>query len=224
MRLIKTIFLSIIFLLLISSCDKEEGQQEAVMAGITNSNMLFHNYSPPLQIQLQTDSLTEIKSGLDSVDLDLDGSFDIIISHKIPLDGNDDFDRFNFEEDNFPFIGLKTKNEFDVAYKSIEVNVGQGYFNSMSLVDDLSYEFRVDKIKKWHSSNVSYFGINNGHIWLWGAPPLLFWSYGPWYSLSNSEVYIGIRKKHDNEFKLGWIKMKVFSKGKYEIISHAIQK
>ncbi len=224
-RLDKSIFLSIIFLLLLCSCDKEKEERIPVMAGTSNNDMLYYEYNPPLELQLQLYTLKKIKLGIDSIDIDLDGNFDIIINQRIFLDWSDDFNRSYLEKDNFPFIGLRLKNGFEVAYKWIEVNVGQGYFNSISLVDALPYEARVDKIDNWCDSSVSsYFGSQNGQIWLWGAPPSTFWTYGTWYGMTNRETYLGIRKKTNSEYKLGWVKIKVFNHDKFEILSYTIEK
>jgi hypothetical protein len=226
MRLYQILFLSILFLFLAASCEKEE-DRTPVMAGITNSDMLYYEYNPPLELQLRSDSLEEIKFGIDSIDIDLDGSFDILISQRIYLDWSDNFDRVYLKEDNFPYIGLSLKNDLEVAYKNVPVNVGMGEINNIQMVDTLTYESRIDKIKNWHDSKMdhnSYMGFYNGSIWLWGAPPSFFWNCGIWYSLTNKDIYIGIRKNTDTDYKLGWIKVKVYSRDKFEIMSYSIEK
>lgn len=226
MRLRQILFLNILFLFILSSCEKEE-DRTPVMAGITNTDMLYYEYNPPFELQLQSDSLEEIKSGIDSIDIDLDGNFDILINQRINLDWSDNFSRTYLEEDNFPYIGLSLKNDLEVAYKNVPVNVGMGTINNIQLVDTLNYESRIDRITNWHDSKMdhnSYMGFYNGSIWLWGAPPSLFWTYGTWYSLKNKDMYIGIRKKTDIDYKLGWIKVKVYSRDKFEILSYSIEK
>jgi hypothetical protein len=52
----------------------------------------------------------------------------------------------------------------------------------------------------------------------------MFGSYGTWYRLSDKEMFIGIRKKYDTEYKVGWIKVKVYNYDKFEILSYAIEK
>ena len=230
MRLDKLIFLSIIFLLLLCSCDKEKEERIPVMAGTTNNDMLYYEYNPPLELQLQLDTLKKIKLGIDSVDIDLDGNFDIVINQRIFLDWSDDFNRSYLEKDNFPFIGLRLKNGFEVAYKNLSFPLGQGAFYSVQMVDTIPNQARLDKITEWHDSNMNssaYIGYYNNSIWFWGAPPSSFWflgNYGPWYRLSNEEMFIGIRKKFDTEYKLGWVKIKVFNHDKFVILSYAIEK
>jgi hypothetical protein len=222
------LILNILFLLILSSCRKVEIEEitSTVFAGIYNDSMLYHEFNPPWQITLQTDTLKNIQYGIDSIDIDLNGSFDIFIIQRIYLDWTDDFNWTSLEEDNFPYNGLRFKNNFEVAYRKIPVNVGKGEINNIPMVDTLAYESRIDRLKNWHDSkmdNNSYMGFYNGSIWLWGAAPSLFWNYGIWYSITNKYIYIGIRKNTDTGYKLGWIKVKVYSRDKFEIMSYAIE-
>lgn len=228
MKLPHILLLNILFLLILSSCKKEI--TSPVFAGVYNDSMLFHEFNQPLQIQFQTDTLRNIQYGIDSMDIDLDGRFDIFISQRIYLDWSDDFNRSYLEKDDFPFIGLRLKNGFEVAYTNLSFPLGLGAFYSVEMVDTIPYQARLDKTTEWHDSNMhssAYIGYYNNSIWLWGIPPSSFWllgDYGPWYKLSNKEMFIGIRKKLDTEYKLGWVKIKVFNHDKFEILSYAIEK
>lgn len=228
-RVDKSIFRSIFFLLLLCSCDKEKEERIPVMAGVTNSDMLYYEYNPPLELQLQLDTLKKIKLGIDSIDIDLDGKFDIIINQRIFFDWSDNYNRSNLGKDNFPFIGLRLKNKFEVAYKDLSFPLGLGAFYNVQMVDTIPYQARLDKITEWHDSNMhssAYIGYYNNSIWFWGAPPASFWlwNYGSWYELINKEMFIGIRTKFDTRYKLGWVKIKVFNHDKFEILSYAIEK
>ena len=226
MSLRQFLFLSSFLLFLIVSCEKEE-DRPSVMAGITNNNMLYFENHPALELQLQTESLGEIKIGIDSIDIDLDGSFDIFINQRVYLDWTDDFNRTSLEESNFPYVGLSLKNNFEVAYRNIPVNVGKGYINYIPMVDTISYESRIDGLRNWHDSkmdNNSYMGFYNGSICLCGVAPSPFWNCGIWYSIKNKVIYLGIIKKNDTGDNLGWIKVKVYSRDKFEISSYAIEK
>jgi hypothetical protein len=192
--------------------------------------MMYHEFDQPLQLQLQTDALKKIQYGNDSIDLDFDGSCDVFISQRIYLEWSDNFNANYLKKDNFPFIGLKLKNGFEVAYKKLSFPLGQGAFYSVQMVDALPYQARLDKTTEWQNSqmhNTSYIGFYNGSIWLWGVPPSPFWllgDFGPWYKLSNKEMYIGLRKKSGAGYKLGWIKLHVLNHDKFEILSYAIEK
>jgi hypothetical protein len=223
MKLTPVLIVNILILLILSSCKKEE-ITFPVFAGIYNDSLFYHEFNPPWEITLQTDTLKNIKNGTDSIDMDRDGSFDLIVRQRFFLDYTDNYNPGYLKEDNFPYIGLRAKNDFDVAYQWMKVNVGQGYFNSISLVDALPYKTRIDQIKNWCNSSVSYyFGSENGQIWLWGAPPSIFWTFGPWYSMTNTETYVGIRKKANGKYKFGWIKFKVTSRDQFEILSYAME-
>jgi hypothetical protein len=226
MKLIHILLLNILILLLLNSCKKDE-IATPIFAGVYNNSMLFHEFNPPFQIQLQTDTLKNIQYGNDSIDIDLDGSFDIFIIQRIYLDWTDGFNWMSLEEDNFPYNGLSFKNNFEVAYRKIPVNVGKGEINNIPMVDTLAYGSRIYRLKNWHDSKMgknSYAGFYNGSIWLWGAAPSIFWNYGIWYNITNKDIYIGIRKNTDTGYKLGWIKVKVYSRDKFEIMSYAIEK
>lgn len=218
----------LIFLLTLNSCKKDD--ETPILAGDTNVEMFHYEFNPALQIQFQTDSLKNIKFGIDSIDIDLDNSFDILFSQRIYLDWTDNFNTNYLDENDFPFVGMRLKNGFEVAYKNIEFPIGLGAFYSVSMVDTIPYHAKINNIKDWHDSNMhhtAYIGYYNNSIWLWGAPPAPFWilgNYGTWYKLSNREMYIGIRKKSDIGYKLGWIKVKVYNYDKFEILSYAIEK
>jgi hypothetical protein len=219
----------LIFLLTLNSCKKDK-EETPVFAGDINLEMLHYEFNPALQIQFQTDSLKKIKFGIDSIDIDQDNSFDILINQRIYLDWTDDFNRYYLSRNDFPFIGLELKNGFEVAIKIIRFPIGQGAFYSVAMVDTIPYQTKLNKISDWRNSempSVSYGGYYNNSIWLWGAPPASYWmfgSYGTWYRLSDKEMFIGIRKKYDTEYKVGWIKVKVYNYDKFEILSYAIEK
>lgn len=221
MRTNKIVIYSIIYLFLLSACNKEE-ERTRIMAGITNSDMLYYEYNPPLELKLQPDLSGEIKFGIDSIDIDLDGDYDIVIRQRMHT--NSELMYYDYENDNFPYIGLLLKNDFEVAYKNVSVILGQGAFSSIRLVDALYYENRIDKIENWDNSKKNlYAEFQNGQIWLWGDPPTPWFSTGPWFRLNNIEVYIGIRQKTETEYKFGWIKLKVSTRNKFEAISYAIE-
>ena len=224
--------LNILLLLILNSCNKDviEEITSPVFAGAYNDSMLFHELNPPLHIHLQTDTLQNIQYGIDSIDIDLDGSFDILCIQRIYLDWSDNFNRNYLKKDNFPFIGLKLKNGFNIAFKRMSFPSGLGTYNSVAMVDTILQNTRLDKITDWQNSNtgfVNYMGYYNNAIWMWGVPPASYWllgNYGPWYNIINRDMYIGIRKENDNDSKLGWIKVKIYSRDKFEIMSYAIER
>ena len=111
----------------------------------------------------------------------------------------------------FVLVYLSAQNQIDLVEKD--------YYPK-----GLKYQDRIDEIENWHYSNQLRHSPTLGKLLMWGAPPSLFWgSYGPWYKLTNSELYIGVRMKIDTEYKFGWIKVKVYSRESFEILSYAIE-
>jgi hypothetical protein len=214
----------ILFLIVLLYSCKEEEFEPFVFSGIPKADMVYHEYNPPFKISLQTDSVKKIKYGTDSIDINLDGKFDLVIIVRLFSEWSDTYNRTCLEESNYPFSGFKTKNGLEIATKSESFPVGLGYSNSTFWVDPIPYVKRIDEIKDWHYSNQLRQSPTLGKLLMWGAPPSLFWgSYGPWYKLTNSELYIGVRMKIDTEYKFGWIKVKVYSRESFEILSYAIE-
>lgn len=228
MKLHQILFLSVLVLFLFSSCEKDE-DRPVVLAGIYNTEMIYYEFNPSFQPQFQTDSLKGLKYGIDSIDIDSDGSFDFLISQRINLNWSDNIPRGYLEKYNFPFCGLSLKNGLEIAYKNESFPTGLGTSSSTMWVDTLPYEKRIDKIMDWHDSNLhplDYKGYYNKTIWMCGVPPGSAWwgSYGYWHYLLNVEMYIGVRMKINSEYKFGWVKVKVNSQDNFEILSYAIEK
>jgi hypothetical protein len=226
-KLTHTILIPIlIFLLTLNSCKKEK-EETPVIVGDVNLEMLHYEFNPVLKIQLQTDSVKKIKFGIDSIDINSDGSFDIFIKQRIYLNWTENISRVLLNKDNFPYLGLSLKNDFEVAYKKVSVYVGLGEYNNVPMVDALNSESRIDRITNWHNSKMdrnSYFGYYNGSIWLWAMSPTIFWPCNLMNTSRYTERYIGIRKKISTGYIQGWIKMKVDSQDNFEILNYAIEK
>ncbi|MEN8123177.1 MAG: hypothetical protein ABFS35_22760 [Bacteroidota bacterium] len=221
--LFKISSLLLLLFLFVAGCQKDE-PRTPVFAGIYDADMLYHEFNPPFQIALQTDSTKDIQYGIDSIDIDLDGMFDLFISQRIYLDWRDDFNRLYLKDYNFPFSGFTLQNGLEVASKKETFSIGLGHTNGTRWVDTLHYESRIDKIDYWQNSGDKTWLLNT-NIWSWAAPPITFWgSYGTWYKLINTEMYIGIRMIDNLDYKLGWIKVKVYSRDNFEIVSYAIEK
>lgn len=231
MKVKHLLIINILLLLILSSCKKEviEEITASVFAGIYNDSMIYHEFNPPFQLQLQTDTLKNTQFGIDSIDIDLDGIFDIYVMQRIYLDWTDDFNRNFLDKDDFPFIGFRLKNGFEIAFKSIQFPTGLGTTGSVAMVDTIIPDTGLHKITDWLNSDsgfINYLGYSNNSVWMWGAPPASYWmfgSYGPWYDLVNRYMYVGIRKNIGKNNKLGWIKVYVHSRDEFEIISYAIE-
>lgn len=217
----KTLIIPILIILLVLySCNKDDSELEIltlenhIFAGDYDANFIFKEFNPPLKIDLITDSLHNFKYGIDSIDINSDGMFDLIISQRFFMDRNNTVQTIN--NNNYPFCSLTLKNGLEVANKKETFNIGHGQTSSVLWVDTLEYNKRIDHINDW--------SVTNTKIWMWVVPPTSFWgSYGCWYSLSETEKYIGIRMKSDAAYKFGWIRVNQDSRENFEFISFAIE-
>jgi len=201
----------LIFLLFFISCSKEDNRQ-AVNAGIYNTDFIYKEFSSPLKVKLILDTLTNDYIGRDSIDLNRDGVYDIIINHRIhlpPVSGVP-------SNEHFPYFKLIIKNGLQVATKVQFYSVGHGQLDDVHWVDALNYENRIDVWPDWTEKNNSQF--------MWAIPPVASAPYGPWYDLTNEEKYIGFRMKIESRFKYGWIKVKVISREDMQFLSYALEK
>ncbi len=184
------------------------------MAGVSDSDMVSNEFDPSLQINFESDSLLNFMYGTDSIDLNLDGRFDLIISQRFFIDWNDSI---RIVDNNFPFCKLTLKEGLEVAKKNEVYYIGLGQTSSVNWVDTIKFESRIDNIADWTITNTS--------IWMWVIPPTSFWgSCGCWYNLVNAERYIGIRMKVDSYYKYGWIKVNQINRENIEFVSYAIEK
>ncbi len=204
-------YLLFTILFIFSSCKKED-TGKIVLAGIYNTDLFFYEFSPPLKVELSLDTLTNNYSGEDSIDINQDDLFDLIISHRIhipPESGTPSYD-------HFPFYKLTLKNGLQVATKVQSYPTGHGQSSDVNWVDTLNYEARIDKSCDWSESNI--FRL------MWAIPPVVTAPYGPWYNLTNEEKYIGIRMQIDSRPKYGWIKVKVISRDDMQFLNYALKK
>lgn len=171
-----------ILLLIFNSCKKED-ERKAVTAGIYDSTFTYHEFSPPFKVNLKLDSLTNYSFGADSIDINLDGNFDLIVTQNMPLDSSISTSR---TADAFPHCKLTLKNGLEVASKTEKYGIGLGQTSAVNWVDIIPYNNRIDHLANWSDTNTS--------CWMWVVPPTIFWgSNGCWYGLTNIEMYIGIR-------------------------------
>jgi len=199
--------------MLLSSCKKEE-PRKAVFAGIYYSTLDYHEFNPSLKVKLEFDSSLNTSYGVDSIDINSDGNFDLIIKQRIRLDNNP---AHHITDSDFPYCRLTLKNGLEVATKNEIYYIGLGQTNNVDWADTIQYNSRIDTISEWTDPNAS--------IWMWVVPPTGLWgSNGCWYNLTNAEKYIGLRMKINSRYKLGWIKVNEISRENILFISYAIEK
>jgi hypothetical protein len=164
----------LITLFIFSSCSKED-TGKIVLAGIYDSDLFYYEFSTPLKVVLSLDTLTDNYIGEDSIDLNIDGEYDIFISHRVhipPESGTPSYE-------HYPYFKITLKNEVQVASKFQSYPVGHGQYDDVNWVDALNYETRIDVWTEWAEKNVFQL--------MWAIPPVGTSPYGPWYDLTNEE-------------------------------------
>ena len=218
MKLTHVFIINILFLLILSSCNKDEIEEitSTVFAGISNDSMFYHEFNPPWQITLQTDTLKDIKYGIDSIDINSDGKYDIVISQRIFLDWNDNYNRAYLEEYNYPFTRLILRNGSEVATKRHKVAMPHDDSHVEIWVDTLSFNYPIYNEMDWSGSNLFY------NMWCITSS-MYQGTYGTWFRVKDEERFIGIRMKIQSDYKYGWIKIYQKSRDDIEILSYAIE-
>ncbi|MBL7965718.1 MAG: hypothetical protein JNK09_01890 [Prolixibacteraceae bacterium] len=200
-----------IILFVFFSCSKED-TVKTVLTGIYDTDFIQNEFSPPIKIELSFDTFTGNHKGKDSIDMNQDGVYDIIISHRIHLPPESGTPSY----EHFPYFSLSLKNGFQVATIMQFYPVGHGQFGEIQWVDALNYQTRINEHSEWSKNNVFRM--------MWAIPPVGAAPYGPWYNLNNEEKFIGIRNEIGANYKYGWIKVKAVSRDNLQFLSSAIEK
>lgn len=214
MKLTQILLLAVIIPL--TGCDKDEKNPDtaktSVFAGKHVTNMLFTEFNPQVQPVLTLDS-TGYLFGSDSLDINADGSYDIIIEEQIWPD--DSFPGGSTTE--YPFALLTLKNNLCAVLKNETFPIGLGQTTTVTWIDTLLLNSRIDTTHVWSEPNAKHY--------LWVVPPATFWgSNGPWYNLTETERYIGLKLTTSSGTKYGWLKCYQKSRKEPVFVSCAIQK
>lgn len=201
-----------LFHILLNSC-KTDTNQSPVFTGEYDSNFIFHEFDPPLSIELKFNSLTDYYKGADSIDINLDEKFDLFIEQQMPIP----IDSISPTNSKYPFFKLTPKNNLELAERYFVYPAGHGSIQKVTWIDTLSVQQRIDNLQYW--SKTTEFRL------MWGIPPSTFGtSFGFWYDVTKPEMYVGIRMKIGSDYKFGWIKVDATSKENMRFISYAIEK
>lgn len=182
-----------------------------VYAGITNEEMHYYQIDPPLQVQVFYDSENHFYHGADSLDIDKNGKAEFRIEV-----GYFDADTVVPSAVVYPFTDFTITDSIQFTTYLEYYPLGLGATGKIYWIDTLNYNTRIDDLETWYSQASQF---------LWVVPPAVIWgSNGPWYTLVNSEKYIGLRLKKANAYKYGWIKIKIETRNELEFQAFAIQK
>jgi hypothetical protein len=208
-----SLFYIFILLLFFYSCKKEDSGIP-VFSGIYDSSFTYHEFTPPLKVTLKLSSLNNFYTGADSLDINSDGSFDLIIKQRMYLDKTQPI---NLTDDNNPYCILMFKNGLEFSTRIEYIYRGHGDVGYKIGIDTLNFKSRIDNISDWSGD------VTNAAMWL--EPALDYYnSRGNWYFLKNAEKYIGLRMKINSSYKYGWLKVNELSRENITFISYAIEK
>jgi hypothetical protein len=199
-------------LLVLTACsdDKEAALHTTVSAGIINEGMFHHLFDPALQINYQYDSLGHFHYGADSIDLNFDGDFDILINQRVCPDN------IPISVTNYSYCSVTASNGWQLASKKESYPLGLSQWGTIFWVDTLLHKTRIDNLSEWSSSGESR--------WMWVNPPVPYeGTYGCWYSLTLTGHCIGIRLQGDQDFKYGWIKVFTIDRENYLFTEYAFE-
>jgi hypothetical protein len=198
----------VVGILIMYSCKKEENEK-LIFAGQADSNFIFNSFSIPLKINLNFDSINSLRMGYDSIDIDQDGKYDLIISLKLYNNSN--------LSSNFSNCNLILKNGLEIAIKKEYYPISSGGpMGSISWADTIRLKQRIDNISLWST--------NESSLFLWSEIPSNTLTQGCWYHIDNPEMYIGLRIKKLSQYKYGWIRLNNTSRENILLNSFAIEK
>lgn len=213
--------LQILWLIILTSlisCNDEFKNTNVVLAGRHDSASIYHKYMPPLTVKTELNISTGFYEGSDSIDLNLDGSFDLIIIMRLhPNDTMYERDRRLY----YPTCRVDLKNGFEVAVKKMNYSCGHGYCNQTPFIAALEYSEDVSHFPEWSEAE------NNQTLWNI-FPPHVSYPGGWWSFVKSEEMYIGIRHKHNGAkntfyYYYGWVKVNAFDHQNMSFTSYAME-
>lgn len=200
------------------SCKSDDFNASVVLAGKYNSTYLYHEINPPLQIETELDSNSGFYLGTDSIDLNLDGNFDLIINLK--THPNDTIYKVGGIY-SFPYCRLILKNGYELAIRNIGYSCHAGLCVEEPFIDALEFNTEISQYPKWSES------VTKQTLWNI-IPGNMEFPRGWWYYAENKEMYIGVRIKEralkkSVYYKYGWIKVNALSLKNVSFISYAME-
>lgn len=206
-------YLAILILPIIATTGCKIDESVPVLAGSNDSRMFFREFRPALTLSF--DSTMDFKYGEDSIDIDLDNKYDLIVKQRLLFDMNIE-ERSHYTFENYPFTRLYPKNGLEVALKKTQNIMGRGETQEAFYVDTLNLDTHIENIGDWSQSD------RNTSMW-YVSPSGYQSSFGCWFYIENEIKYIGIRMKKNGRYKYGWIKVNCKLPENIQIESYAIE-
>ncbi|NQX91314.1 MAG: hypothetical protein HRT74_04120 [Flavobacteriales bacterium] len=198
-------------LLLLLSCSKDEsvvecesGTPSNVFAGVYDDSFIFTEPSTPLELNITYDQQNLYGEGEDSLDIDMDGIFDLKLT--LQIINEDSLHLVETMPNPFPNLKVTDLNNIAIAKYPEFFPIGMGQSGTAWYASMLEYEEQINILTEWDDS-----------IKLWGENPANI-PYGNWYTASE-ENYLAIKISD----KYGWIRIDGSSLQNPRIVSYAAQ-
>ncbi|MBL1280447.1 MAG: hypothetical protein COA33_009255 [Fluviicola sp.] len=201
-------FLSLQFLLFSCQKDQVDPVYTDILAGEADTSYSVTFLTAPLSINVVYDAQNLYGYGIDSIDIEGDGSYDILI--ELDLLNPDSLHLLIGQPNPFPNCRITTMNDLEIAIDSIPVYVGLGttaYFKFAAM-------YQMNDV-----ISISGTWYKNSMVKLWQENPAFPSStFGEWYSI-HAVRYIAIRKNG----KYGWMEIDATNHEDPQILSFAIE-
>lgn len=216
-------YFQILWLIILASfisCNDEFKNTNVVLAGKYDSFSVYNEYVPLLAVKTELNITTEFYEGRDSIDLNMDGNFDLIITMRLhPNDTMYEKDRRLY----YPTCRIEMKNGFEVAIKKMNYACGHGICNWADFIAAFEYGSDLTNFSGWSESN----SVQT----LWNVfPSGAGFSYprGWWSIINNEDMYIGVRHMHKGPkntfyYNYGWIRVNAVSHQNTLFISYVME-
>lgn len=161
-----------------------------VYAGIHDTTFQYFEYTRGLSILWDAQKLYGVC--MDSLDIDKDGTFDFFMT--LHILNPDSLHLLPGLPEPFPYCKLHTINGFEMASYEENYYIGLGQTRSITFIDRLDFNERVDVLSDW---------LTSGNMWAENPGGFVTPPYGDWHDAS-SENYIALNKEGQ---KYGWVKL-----------------
>ncbi|MFT6746819.1 MAG: hypothetical protein ACJAZ2_001163 [Glaciecola sp.] len=180
-----------------------------VFAGKYDSTFVKNDFIPSFELTMTWDSLNLYGAGYDSLDIDLDGTYDVYL--KMSLVNYDNGQLLSGYPNPFPNCKITSSGEYEFSLYPEYYPIGMRQYRFDDLVDRLDYNERIDTLSKW--------GLEKA---MWqdnpGNPDNP--ASGDW-KIASSIYYIAVRKSGT---KYGWVEVDASNPENPKFVSCALQK
>ncbi|MDP3441679.1 MAG: hypothetical protein Q8T08_02365 [Ignavibacteria bacterium] len=187
--------------------------QTIVIAGQYDSTFIYHEFVPPLEMNVVWDSIRLYGSAVDSIDLDAIGSFELFFD--LAILNYDSIHLLNGLSQIFPHFRMKSRNGIYLTMERETYGVGLGQTAFADYVKMFSIGDSITIQNLWF-----YDEARSLPLWQTNHDGGLTPPFGDWYNIHDTR-FIGILLKYN---QIGWIKIDATINDNPKIVSFAYQK